>query len=411
MTHVYNLFGGGSCIEDIARIQNSTPLKRVLGAERVPDPTTAGDFLRRFGPKGLRDLEGAIDVCRVNVWRALPKGWHRRATVDVDSTIKEVYGECKEGADFSYTGKWSYHVLLATLAETGECLRAVNRPGNAASAEGAEGVVREVFELVAGTFRQVYLRGDSKFCQREIVRLCEDPRYHVRFALVKEDRDGVRKIAESLAENAWEAYSDEGGGPGKRASRRKRLRHRARIVRRRRYRTLRTVRQWVAEASYSFAGGVYRLVIKRQKVEERTSQGELFPIYIYRYVLTNIRASEMGAAKVLRFAYARCNQENAIEQAKNGLKALRMPTGTLLANAAFLLAAVIAWSLRTWLSLLALPRATLRWEWKRFRHTFVYIAARVISAAREVVVRISASDPSAQTVLQAIQCLRGLAFG
>ncbi|MBI3447309.1 MAG: hypothetical protein HY049_00095 [Acidobacteria bacterium] len=48
LTHVYNMFVGGECIEDIASLQNSEAFRTLVGACRVPDPTTAGDFLRRF---------------------------------------------------------------------------------------------------------------------------------------------------------------------------------------------------------------------------------------------------------------------------------------------------------------------------------------------------------------------------
>ena len=61
LTHVYNLFVGGTCIEDIGQLQGSEPVRRMLGAVRLPDPTTAGDFLRRFDAGAMEALDGAID--------------------------------------------------------------------------------------------------------------------------------------------------------------------------------------------------------------------------------------------------------------------------------------------------------------------------------------------------------------
>ena len=65
LTHAYNLFVGGTAIEDIENLQESPAVRNLLGAERVPDPSTAGDFLRRFGPADLAGLQSAIDTARV----------------------------------------------------------------------------------------------------------------------------------------------------------------------------------------------------------------------------------------------------------------------------------------------------------------------------------------------------------
>ena len=53
LAHVYNLFVGGTCLEDLANLQGSEAVLRMLGAARLPDPTTAGDFLRRFDEESL----------------------------------------------------------------------------------------------------------------------------------------------------------------------------------------------------------------------------------------------------------------------------------------------------------------------------------------------------------------------
>ncbi len=98
LTHAYNLFVGGGCIEDIGHVQHSEAIKNLLGACRIPDPTTAGDFLRRFRPRDLETLQAVIDRARQKVWRKLPRRQRKIATIDLDSTIKEVYGACKQGA-------------------------------------------------------------------------------------------------------------------------------------------------------------------------------------------------------------------------------------------------------------------------------------------------------------------------
>jgi hypothetical protein len=405
LTHVYNLYVGGRCIEDIANLQHSDAIKHLLGACRIPDPTTAGDFLRRFDEYRLQRLQGVIDRAREKVWRKMPRSRKKVATVDLDSTIKEVYGHCKQGADFSYNGKWSYHPLLATLAETNEPLRTINRPGNRASPEGAAQVLHEVLPMVGRHFGKVFVRGDSKFYQRAIIAECE--RYGASFAFVMDGYANLHTIADSLPKKAWKSFSAHQPEKVARAAankktRRKRQRMRAKRARQRGYKTLATTREWVAEFDYriprgskdrncGLTGKTYRVVVKRQQVDVSEGQEYLITEYRDRFVITDIPKSDMDPAEVFCFAYGRCDQENIIEQFKNGIAAMRMPTGELVANSAFLMAGQLAWCLRSWLSALALPKETTRWEWKWFRQAFVYIAAKITHSSRRAKVYLAGS--------------------
>ena len=424
LTHVYNLYVGGQCIEDIANLQHSRAIKHLLGACRIPDPTTAGDFLRRFHAPHLAAFQAVIDRAREKVWRKLPRRRKQVATVDMDSTIKEVYGDCKQGADFSYNGKWSYHPLLLSLAETNEPLRTINRPGNATSADGAARALHEVLPMVQRHFGTVTVRGDSAFYQRAIIAACEQ--HQARFALVMDGYQVLHDRADALDPSAWKPFSahraeDVARVAADRATRRKRKRVRPRRARERGYTTLQTTRQWVAEFEYTLprrdkacdfglGGRTYRVVVKRQEVDVSEGQHYLFTEYRQQFVITNIPRSEMDAAEVICFAYGRCDQENIIEQFKNGIAALRMPTGELLANGAFLMAGQLAWCLRSWLSLLALPTQTLRWEWKWFRQAFVYVGAKITQTGRRCVVYLAEGHRFIEDLLIASQRLQSYTF-
>lgn len=423
LTHVYNQFVGGRCIEDIANLQHSQAVRHLLGACRIPDPSTAGDFLRRFDRQALRQFQNVIDRARVRAWRQMPRSRRRVATVDMDSTLKAVYGECKEGADFAYTGQWAYHTLLLSLAETRELLRTINRPGNAASADGAAEALGEVLDLVCEHFERVFVRGDSAFYQRAILAECLVR--GVDFAVVMDSCAGLIAKAESLPESAWRPFSAHRAervarAAADRRTRRKRFRYRRHKARRRGYKTLTTTRQWVAEFAhtlpfrleeYGLVGPLtFRVVVKRQQVETTKGQEHLFTEYRYRFMITSIDGADMDASELLCFAYGRCDQENLIEQAKNGIAALRMPTGELLANAAFLMAGQLAWCLRAWLSLLALPPETARWEWKWFRQAFVYVAAKITYQARGALVSLSDAHRHVEHLLIAAQRLQSIVF-
>lgn len=411
LTHVYNLFVGGDCLEDIGNLQGSAPIRRMLGAARIPDPTTAGDFLRRFGAGDLTDFDAAIDEAQDAMWRhRFGRRKQDLALVDLDSHVRPVYGQQKEGADLSYKGSWAYHPLVISLAGTQECLRLVNRPGNAPSAEGAAEQLETLLPQLGRRFRKVVVRGDSAFARQDLFDTCEAAGHY--FAVVSGQQRNFFNLAESIPESCWRPFvSPEkrqqrsrrcSGAPRRRRRgnlRRKRMRERGKV-------DLELKKQWIAEVPYKPARSqtTYRLIIRRQLIEECDQQGRLFDLWRYRFVLTNLH--QESAQEVVDLTYQRCDQEKVIEQLQNGIAAMRMPTGELLSNAAYLICARLAHNLKSWIALLALPREVVRWGWKRFRNAYVIVAARVILHARQVHVRLAESHRFTGEILQAHEKLR-----
>ena len=56
----YNVLIGGVRLEDIELRRNDEVFLNALGAERIPDPTTAGDFTRRFSSSDIEVMIPAI---------------------------------------------------------------------------------------------------------------------------------------------------------------------------------------------------------------------------------------------------------------------------------------------------------------------------------------------------------------
>jgi len=315
--------------------------------------------------------------------------------------VRHVYGHQKEGADFTYKGGFGYHPLVISLAGTGECLRLVNRPGNVPSAEGAAAHLDQLAPHLGSRFKRVLVRGDSAFARQDIFDVCDEHGWS--FAMVSPAQPNFVGLAESLPECSWKPFRANAACPVAASRRRKRgVNRRRRMARRRGKRDLKLERQWIAELDYRPARSArtYRLVVRRQRIEE-SQQGELFELWRYRYVIANLPKS-VTTEQVLRETYRRCDQENVIEQLQGGIAAMRMPTGGLLANHAFLVCARLAHNLKAWLALLALPAEVVRWEWKRFRKAFVYVAARVISTARSLVVRLARSHRFAEDIRHGI---------
>jgi hypothetical protein len=111
-------------------------------------------------------LTNAIHEARWKVWRQQPDEFFEEATLDADGTIAPTTGQCKYDMDIAYDGQWGYHPLVVSLAQTGEPLFLVNRPGSRPSHEGAAYCLDQSIALCrrAG-FRKITLRGDTDFTQ------------------------------------------------------------------------------------------------------------------------------------------------------------------------------------------------------------------------------------------------------
>ena len=190
---------------------------------------------------------------------------------------------------------------------------------------------------------------------------------------------------------------------GFRRRRKKRIRNRRRKrARERNYKELRQVKQWVAEVPCTppDSDKTYRLAIRRQLIEQYKGQQFLFEEYRYRYVETNLPES-LSTVEVVDHTYERCDQENMIEQMGSGLAAWRMPVAEFAGNSAWLEIARLAWNLAKWIAQLALPDEVVRWEWKRFRQAWVYLAAQVTKRGRQVWIRFSQSHRFANSLVAA----------
>jgi hypothetical protein len=104
LTIAYNVLCGGTCLEDLELRRHDEAYLDALGAERVPDPTTAGDFCRRFDASDIQSLMNAVNDVRLNVWREQPASFFDEAIIDADGTMIPTTGACKEGMDISYQG-------------------------------------------------------------------------------------------------------------------------------------------------------------------------------------------------------------------------------------------------------------------------------------------------------------------
>lgn len=405
---VYNLLTGGRCLEDLEQRRSDEGFLNALGARRLPDPTTAGDFLRRFKAANVLTLMEAIQRARSSVWYAQPEVERKLAILDVDGTICETTGECKERMDICYDGRWGYGPLLVSLANSQEVLYVVNRPANRPSHDGASDWLDRgiAWAKTGGGFERVRLRGDTDFSLTEnFDRWAQED---VEFVFGMDANPSFVKRAKALADEAWTPY-ERAKSPAKR---RRPVKVKKAVSLQRGFRDLDLEREHVAEIDYrpSKCHRTYRLVILRKRIKVTEGQLRLEDEIRYFFYITNLPRESFGKAAVVRESNLRCNQENLIEQLKNEVQATRMPVAEFDANWAYLVIASLAWNLKAWAGLL-LPRklgarVILRMEFRRFLNEVILLPAQILRSGRRLIFRLLAINPWVPLLLDGTRALK-----
>jgi hypothetical protein len=385
----YNLLAGGQRMEDIELRRNDEVFLNGLGAERIPDPTTAGDFTRRFQVEDIVALEECVNRARLAVWKVQPEGFLKEAFVDVDGTVAQTYGECKEGMDISYKGIWGYAPLIVSLANTKEVLYLVNRPGNSTSHTGSVEWIDRAVELVSQVAESVTIRGDTDFTHTEQLDRWHDAGR--KFILGMDAHPKVVKLAQALEEAAWTPLERLAKYDILTEPRPKAFRHKEQVVVERQFKNKKLVGEDLAEIDYQplKCGRKYRLIILRKNISVQKGETVLFDEVRYFFYITNRKDR---AEKVVALANGRCDQENVIEQLKNGVNAMRMPVNDLVSNWAYMVMAALAWNLKAWYGLLVPDRERglqlVTMEFRRFLHAIMLLPCQIVRTARRVIYRV-----------------------
>jgi hypothetical protein len=400
----YNVITGGRRLEDIDRLRHDVAYMNGLGAELIPDPTTAGDFLRRFDGDDVTTLMDVINSVRPNLWRSRGKDLLGPVTyIDVDGSVAPTDGERKQGMDISFKGIWGYHPLVVSVANTGEVLFVVNRPGNAPSHQDAATWIDKAIDLVAPYTPRVCLRGDTDFSLTEHL-----DRWAQRadFVLGMDCSPTLRGIAEALPEQQWVRLTRPAPyqtTTGTTRSRRANIKNQ--IVAERGYTNLELNHEDVTVFTYRprKCKRDYQVVALRKNITR--SQGGLALIDEIRYFFYITTYTDKTPAQIVELANDRCDQENINAQLKSGINALHAPVNDLISNWAYMVIATLAWNIKAWYAMTMHLKQDrhdyLRMKFRRFFHSVILIPAVVILTARTVTVRLVGYTPALGRFLSA----------
>ena len=191
-----------------------------------------------------------------------------------------------------------------------------------------------------------------------------------------------------------------------------------RVVVQREFKNIKLESEHVAEFAYTptFCKEHYWMVVVEKDLSVEQGERVLFPDFRRFFYITN--RDDLSKSDVVFEANKRCNQENLIDQLKNGVRSLKTPVGDLLSNWAYMVMASLAWSLKAWFALI-LPEAgrwkskyqeektkVLRMDFKTFVNFFVLMPAQVVKTGRRIVFRLLSWNPCQHIFVRALEQLQ-----
>lgn len=343
MSLAANFLVGGDSLSDLSVLRGETVTRELCFGLEVPAPTTAGERLRTFSPGHIAQLGGVLRRTDREILERT--GDSRPATVDVDSSIFEVYGYQKQGARHGYTGVRGLHPLLAFVAEERLLLGARLRAGNRASADGVVPFLHDSLQAIPPG-RRIRLRMDAGFYSQTVESFCVARK--LDFSMSAKLTKRLKSAIGALPAQAWQSYPWEEDA------------------------------EW-AEMRYRPFGWSreYRLLVKRTPWFEGDQR--MVDEHFLVAVLTNLRGA---GSSVIRHHLARGGAENYIEEFKNGIGAAHLPSKFFHANWAWLLIAALAYNLAQAFKLLLLTAERRADQLKKLRLHWFNLAARCIRTGR-----------------------------
>lgn len=374
MSLVAGMAAGADSIDDLDVLRRAGAGRVFTG---VRAPSTLGTFLRGFTFGHVRQLDAVATRALTALAAEAPllSGIQTGCLIDIDDTVKGVYGPGKQGAEFGYTKIRGLNAQLATIstAEAAPVIAATRlRRGAAPSAHGAVRMIRDAISTArrCGAQENILVRADSAYCSSAILQAVS--KAGARFSIGMPLNRRVRAAITTIEDSAWVRIEYPWAIPDPDTGELISAAEIAEIP-------------FTAFASKPKARHVTARLIVRRIPERNPSklQDPLFPAYRFHALFTDSTAPLVQAESTHR---GHAIIEQVIADLKNSALA-HLPSGKFAANAAWLVCAAMAFNLTRTLGVIAggtLTRATTA----TIRTRLINLPARIARSARRLRLRL-----------------------
>jgi hypothetical protein len=357
--------------------------KRQKGKAFIPTPNEHLQGLMKVN----RDFIASIQKCRPTT----------EATLDMDATL---IATLKEYALFGYKGFKAYQPFNVWWAETQLMLHTEFRDGNVPAGYEQLRVLKEALDLLPVGVKKVYLRSDTAGYQHDLLRYCECEK-HARFGRIEFaiGADVTKEFRKAVAEaEEWKPVMKEGK---------------------------KTNKEW-AEVCFvpnaigsSKNGPAYRYLATREPLRQDVLpgyEGQLpFPtmeMNTTRYKVFGIVTNrDLAGNELINWLHERCGKsEEAHSLMKEDLAGGKLPSSDFGENAAWWWIMILALNLNTAMKQLILKESWIAKRMKALRFSLINLPGRIVTGARQIVIRITQGHPSLIILLEARQRIMELGY-
>ena len=355
-TMVLSFIVGGECLEDIENLKYDEGFLKVV--KHVNAAQTYGDFLRGFDTEQIKNLNHKLIDIALESRKAccLSKN---EIILDIDSTIHIQHGKKMEGLGYDYDNNWGLS-SLGVFDQYGYQYWMEVRAGNTYTSEGSLECLEAIFQRIQG-FKKRYLRADSGYCNKFIMKLCDSHNISYAIKLKGNMRRSCLKRVTTWEKSEKLKYHDG--------------------------RDCEIATTYYKTKDFDVWN---RVIIQRaEKIIEINVGGCIHKIKSYDYCswITNIQTSDMTEEEVILFYRKRGNAENFIRELKNGLDLKHFPCLKLNANKAYGIIAAFAHNILRHLGYT--DRKNKVHYSKAIRSKIIHIPVIVITTARGIIFRCS----------------------
>jgi len=430
---------GGNCVDDLRILEGDEGFVKVLrrvelyGLRRkerreqerrwrkerkraVPSPSVVFRYLSAFDNTAERAKQAAgrafipapnehlQALGRVNedfLRFAQQKSPQWEATLDQDTSLVETY---KQEALHCYQGHKAYQPMTTYWAEQDLVAYSEFRDGNVPANYQNLRALKETLDALPEGVVKVYFRGDTAANQKELLRYCAEGKNKrfgvIEFAIGVDVTAEFKRAVAEVEEGEWQPLEREVDGQ--------------KVKTEQEWAEVCFVPNWTAQRK---EGPTYRYLAIRELLKQAEFPGlqaQLpFPSMSFgerQYkVFGMVTNRDIQGDKLIWWHRARCGKGEEIHKVmKEDLAGGHLPSYRFGANAAWWGITVLAFNLNSLMKRLVLPQGWSPKRLKAIRFGFVNLAGRVISRARQLIIRLSGVHPAYELLIEVRQRLRKL---